>query len=114
MRRPERGGIFFRLIFLCFIIVFLVLVYLVRNPLLRLAASLWIVDEPVAHADAMIVLSDDNYEGDRAVHAAELYRQGVAPVIVASDRMMRPTVGIGELIGHDLDAGTTACLHQQL
>src|SRR5580658_7750898 len=103
MRRAERGGIFFRLIFLCFFVLFLALLYLVRNPLLRLAGAFWVVDEPVAHADAMIVLSDDNYGGDRAVHAAELYRQGVAPLIVASDRMIRPYVGIGEMIAHDLE-----------
>lgn len=104
MNRVEHGGIFFRFIFLIAFLAFLVLLYVVRTPLLRLAGWLWVVDEPAEHADAIIVLGDDNYTGDRAAHAAELYRQGLAPLVVASGRLLRPKVGLAELIVRDLQA----------
>jgi uncharacterized SAM-binding protein YcdF (DUF218 family) len=102
MRRAERGQILSSLIFLVAFLAFLGLAYLARHPLLRLVGSFWVVDEPDAHADVMFVLSDDNYAGDRATHAAQLYRRGVAPLIVASGRLLRAYAGIGELIEHDL------------
>ena len=49
-------------------------------------------------------MGDDNYAGDRAFHAAELYRSGVAPVVVASGRMLRANVSVADLIGHDLES----------
>ena len=98
----EQGGIVTTLIALLFVMVLCVAVYLVRHPIMRFAAEEWIVDEPAAHADAIIVLSDDNFYADRATHAAELYRQGVAPVVVASGRRLRPSAGISELMEHDL------------
>ena len=60
------------------------------------------VDEPAAHADAIVVLGDDNFYADRATHAAELFRQGVAPEVVASGRRLRPDCGHRELMEHDL------------
>ena len=66
------------------------MVYLARHPILRFAAESWVIDEPAAHADAIVVLGDDNFYADRATHAAELFRQGVAPVVVASGRRLRP------------------------
>ena len=102
MKRGERGGIFFRLIFLLMFLAFLALIYLVRHPLLRLAGQLWVLDEPTAHADVIVVLSDDNYTGDRAAHAADLYLAGLAPQVVASGRLLRPYAGVGEMIERDL------------
>ena len=75
----ERGGIFFQLIFLAFLIVFLFFLYLVRDPLLRLAGDFLVVDDGPQHSDAIVMLSDDNYQADRAAHAADLYRAGWAP-----------------------------------
>jgi uncharacterized SAM-binding protein YcdF (DUF218 family) len=63
-----------------------------------------VVDDPLEHSDAIVVLGDDDYSGDRAARAAELYRQGWAPVVVASGRMLRPYAGIAELEAHDLEA----------
>ena len=60
------------------------------------------VDEPAEHADALLLLGDDNFYADRATHAVELFRHGVAPVIVASGRRLRPSAGIAELEEHDL------------
>jgi uncharacterized SAM-binding protein YcdF (DUF218 family) len=104
MRRGERGGIFFRLLFLIFFLAFLAFLYTVRHPLLRLAGNLWMVNDPAASADAIIVLGDDNYAGDRAFHAAELYRSHLAPVVVASGRMLRANSSIADLMDHDLES----------
>jgi hypothetical protein len=69
---------------------------------MRFLAEEWVVDAPAAHADAILILSDDNFYADRVTHAAELYRQGVAGVVVASGRRLRPNAGISELMEHDL------------
>lgn len=71
---------------------------------MRLAGQYWVVDEPAAKSDALIVLGDDNYAADRAFHAAELYREGIAPVVVASGRMLRRNVSIAEVMEHDLES----------
>ena len=78
------------------------LVYFARHPIMRFVAESWVVDEPATHADAIVVLGDDNFYADRATHAAELFRQGVAPDVVASGRRLRPNAGISELMEHDL------------
>ncbi len=104
MRRSEQGGIFFRLLLLMVFFGFLVLLYSARHPLLRFAGEFWVVDEPAAQSDALIVLGDDNYAGDRAFHAAELYREGLAPVVVASGRMLRQNASLADLMGHDLES----------
>jgi len=104
VRRGERGGIFFRLLFLLLFFGFLAVVYVARHPLMRLAAQFWVVDEPAAKSDVLIVLGDDNYRGDRSFHAAELYREGVAPVVVASGRMLRKDASLADVMGHDLES----------
>jgi uncharacterized SAM-binding protein YcdF (DUF218 family) len=98
----ESGGIIANLIGLLFIVVLCAALYFARHPIMRFAGEFWVVDEPTAHADAIVVLSDDNFHGDRATRAAELYRQGVATLVVASGRRLRPNAGISELIEHDL------------
>jgi len=102
VRRPEQGGIFFRLLFLLVCFAFLAFVYVLRHPLMRFAGEFWMVNDPVTQADAIIVLGDDNYAGDRAFHAAELYREGLAPVVVASGRMLRPKISLAEIMAADL------------
>ena len=111
MARPERrrplphvqhGGIFFRLIFLLFLVCVVFAIYLVRHPLLRLAGHAWVVDEAPAASDAIVILGDDNYNGDRATRAAELLKDGWAPRVIASGRYLRPYAGIAELEEHDL------------
>lgn len=103
-RNSQAGGIFFRLLFYLFMIALLFVVYLVRQPLLRLAGGFWIVDESPQTSDAIVILGDDNYNGDRATQAAELFKAGWAPRIVASGRYLRPYAGIAELESHDLEA----------
>ena len=104
MRRSEHGGIFFRLLFLLVFLAFFASLYVLRHPLMRLAGELWMVNDSATSADVIIVLGDDNYAGDRAFHAAELFRSGVAPVVVASGRMLRANVGIAEIMGRDLES----------
>jgi uncharacterized SAM-binding protein YcdF (DUF218 family) len=100
--RGQNGGIISSLISLLFILVLCLVVYLVRRPLLRFVGESWMVEDPLERADAIIVLSDDNFYADRATHAADLYRHGMAPLVVASGRRLRPYAGIAELMEHDL------------
>jgi uncharacterized SAM-binding protein YcdF (DUF218 family) len=101
-RSSERGGIIVTLIVLLGFFLFCFAVYLARHPLMRWGANAWIVEDALDKADALIVLSDDNFYADRAARAAELFRQGKAPLIVASGRRLRPNAGIAELMEHDL------------
>ena len=100
----QRGGIFFRLMFLLCLAVFCFFIYIVRHPLLRFAGGFWVVNEQPQASDAIVMLSDDNYEADRAAQAAVLYKAGWAPRVVASGRLLRPYAGIAELEEHDLEA----------
>lgn len=104
MRNTQHGGIISRLMALLVIIVFFGALYVVRRPLLRMAGSYWVDEDEqsAAHADAIIVLGDDNFAGDRATRASELFRAGRAPQIVASGRMIRPYLSVAELIERDL------------
>ncbi len=101
--QDELGRIFLNLILLLFFLIFCLALYFVRRPLLRFTAESWIIEDPLEKADALIVLGDDNFYGDRATRGAQLYREGKAPVIVASGRRLRPNAGIAELMGHDLE-----------
>jgi uncharacterized SAM-binding protein YcdF (DUF218 family) len=103
-KRPvsQRGGIFFRLLFFLCFLFFLLLVYLARRPLLGMAGGFWVVSDKPEPSDAIVILGDDNFAGDRATRAAELFKAGMAPRIVASGRYLRPYATIAELEQHDL------------
>src|ERR1700752_5003490 len=96
--RSDRGGIFFRLLFLIFLVVFAFVIYLARYPILRLAGNFWVVDESPQTSDAIVVLSDDDYDAGRAARAADVYRASWAPRIIASGRILRPYIAIAELM----------------
>ena len=102
LRLSQRGGIFFRLLFLLSFLFMVFLLYHVRHPLLHLVGSFWVVDEGPVAADAIIILGDDNYQADRANRAAELMKAGWAPRVVASGRYLRPYATIAELEEKDL------------
>ncbi len=104
MRRGQRGGIVFRLLFFLAFIAFLAFLYALRHPLMRFAGALWMVNEPATSADAIIVLGDDNYAADRAFHAADLYRSGLAPAVVASGRMIRAHSSMADIMQQDLES----------
>jgi uncharacterized SAM-binding protein YcdF (DUF218 family) len=101
-KAAERGSILFKLIVLVTFVVVCAFLYIVRRPILRFVAESWIVEDADSKADALIVLSDDNFYADRATRAAELFREGKAPIVVASGRRLRPVAGIAELMEHDL------------
>jgi uncharacterized SAM-binding protein YcdF (DUF218 family) len=98
----QHGGILSSLISLLLLLVFCFVLYAARRPLLRLAGESWVVDDPLEQSDALLLLGDDNFFADRATRASELYRQKLAPVVVASGRRLRPSAGIAELMEHDL------------
>ena len=100
--RDERGGIISTLIALVFLAVLLGGIYLARRPLLRFAGESLVVEDPLEKSDAIIILSDDNFYADRATRAAEIFRQKLAPLVVASGIRLRPNAGIAELMTHDL------------
>src|SRR6516162_1736405 len=107
--RSDRGGIFFRFLFLIFLVIFAFVIYLARYPILRLAGNFWVVDESPQASDAIVILSDDDYGAVRASRAADLYRASWAPRIVASGRTLRPYISIAELMQRDLtDRGVPA------
>jgi uncharacterized SAM-binding protein YcdF (DUF218 family) len=98
----QRGGIFFRFLFFCAFLALLFVLYLVRHPILRLAGNFWIVKNAPQASDVIVMLGDDNYNGDRATGAADLFKAGWAPRVVASGRYLRPYASIPELEAHDL------------
>jgi uncharacterized SAM-binding protein YcdF (DUF218 family) len=101
-RNSQRGGIISKAIFLIFLVIVVGVIYVARHPILRVAGRIWIVDEDPVRSDAIVVLGDDNYNGDRAAKAAELLKGGWAPRIVASGRFLRSYASIADLTEHDL------------
>lgn len=100
----ERGGIIFKFLLLCALIVFLFALYLVRHPLMRVAGHSVIVDDSPRASDAIVMLGDDNYSGDRAARAAELIKGGWAPRVIASGRYLRSYMSVAQLEQRDLIA----------
>jgi uncharacterized SAM-binding protein YcdF (DUF218 family) len=98
----QSGGILFSLATLVGILIVLVVLYLARHSILRQLGESWVVEDTLERSDAILVLSDDNFYADRATRATQVYRQGLAPIVVASGRRLRPYAGIAELMEHDL------------
>lgn len=98
----QGGGILVSLVTLVAVLVVLVVLYVARHPIFRLVGEGWVVEDTLEHSDAILVLSDDNFYADRATRASQVYRQGLAPIVVASGRRLRPYAGIAELMEHDL------------
>ena len=74
-------------------------VWLERVPLLRGAADLWIVSDPVSHADVVAVLGGD-VEG-RPFVAAELYKKGLVSKVLVSQVQKTSPIEISTIIpGH--------------
>ncbi|HLV96218.1 MAG TPA: YdcF family protein [Candidatus Acidoferrales bacterium] len=100
--KEQRGGIIFKFLLLCCFAVFLCALYLARHPLMRVAGRVLVLDDSPRASDAIVMLGDDNYNGDRATRAAELLKAGWAPRVVASGRYLRPYISIADLEQHDL------------
>ncbi len=75
------------------LILCLVVVYVERYPLMSLAAKWWIVDDPVVKSDVVVVLGGGL--DSRPSFAADLYRRGLAGIILVSDVRDGPAVQKG-------------------
>jgi uncharacterized SAM-binding protein YcdF (DUF218 family) len=73
--------------------VFLMAIYAFRSPILRELATIWIVDEPLAKADAVVVLGGGLES--RPFEAARLYHAGLAPKVLFMDVKLSPTTKLG-------------------
>jgi uncharacterized SAM-binding protein YcdF (DUF218 family) len=70
-------------------VLLVILGYAFRAPLLTGFANLWIVNDPPAKADAIVVLGGGiKY---RPAAAAKLYREGYAPKVLTTDVALRPS-----------------------
>jgi uncharacterized SAM-binding protein YcdF (DUF218 family) len=72
--------------------------WLVREPLLRGAADLWIESDEVTHADAVVVLGGQIEI--RPFAAAELYYRGLASRVLVSNNAEGRAAAIGAVQGH--------------
>ena len=69
-----------------------------RAPLLRAAADLWIVSDPIGPADAVAVFGGGIE--DRPFAAAEYYRKGIVKKVLVSNVHESPTEVLGVLLPH--------------
>jgi DUF218 domain. len=73
-------------------------VWFARVPLLRGAADLWIVSDPVTPADAVVILGGGLEV--RPFAAADIYRKGLVAKVLVSQVAEDRTVEIGAVVGH--------------
>jgi uncharacterized SAM-binding protein YcdF (DUF218 family) len=68
---------------LAFVILAIGVAWTARASILRSGAELWVVSDPLDHADAIVVLA--GRIGVRSFAAADLYKRGFAPRILISN-----------------------------
>jgi len=90
-RMLKRFRVFVWISAFCFLLSAFCFVF--RSPLLTAAARTWVVDEPVAHADAIVVLGGGLE--NRPFAAAKLFHDGLAPKILYMDVKLSPTTELG-------------------
>jgi uncharacterized SAM-binding protein YcdF (DUF218 family) len=73
--------------------VLVVAAYVCRAPLLVELARAWVVNQPVAHADAIVILGGGME--NRPFAAAKLFHDGVAPRILYMDVKLGPAEELG-------------------
>jgi uncharacterized SAM-binding protein YcdF (DUF218 family) len=78
--------------------VFGIICWIERAPLLRSAANLWVVSDPVTPADAVVVLGGG--EDMRPFIAADLYSKGFVPKILVSQTENGRAAVIGAVPSH--------------
>jgi uncharacterized SAM-binding protein YcdF (DUF218 family) len=87
-----------RVVAILLLVVFVAGVWLERAPLLRGAAELWIVSDPITPADAVAVLGGDLET--RPFVAAELYKKGLVPKVLVSQVIEGRASTMGLIPGH--------------
>jgi len=96
---PLRGQPFIgRLVTAILLAVLVAGVWLARAPLLRGAADLWIVSDPVTHSDVAAVLG--GRLDARPFAAAELYKKGLITKVLVSQVAEALSTKIGATPGH--------------
>jgi uncharacterized SAM-binding protein YcdF (DUF218 family) len=85
-------------IFMAAVVSTLSVSWFARAQILRGAAQAWIVSDSIAPADAIAVLGGGLQT--RPFAAAELYKKGMAPLILVSDAKPSPAEQIGILSSH--------------
>ncbi len=102
-RAGERGGLISRFVGLIVLAALLLLLFFFRDPLLSAAGHWLVVSDTLQPSNAIIMLSGDDVEGDRAARAAQLYKAGWAPLVVASGAEIRTYLSEADLEMHDLE-----------
>ena len=69
-----------------------------REALLRGAADLWIVSDPITPADVVVVLGGQIYT--RPLEAAHLYANGLVKRVLLSEVEEGRSFGLGAVPGH--------------
>ena len=87
--KRRRNGCF---AFLAGAALLFVLIFLVRAPLLRAAAGFLSLEDRGTRADAIVLLNGE--ENTRPLHAAQLYLQGRAPLIVIARAADPPALAL--------------------
>jgi len=97
---PRRGqGFAGRLVaWIVFILVIVVGIWFERAPLLRGAADLWIVSDPLTPADVVAVLGGALNE--RPFEAADIYKKGLANKIIVSQVAPERYSSLGGIPAH--------------
>jgi uncharacterized SAM-binding protein YcdF (DUF218 family) len=103
-RGAERGGLIVRLAGLVFLAIVALALFFARFALMRMAGEWLVVSDPLQPSNAIIVLSGDDVNGDRAARAAELYKAGWARVVVASGSEIRTYLSEADLETRDLES----------
>jgi hypothetical protein len=80
------------------VVVLVAGVWLERAPLLRGAADLWIVSDPITSADAVAVLGGG--VDTRPFMAADLYKKGLVPRVLVSQVVEGRASAMGLIPGH--------------
>ena len=94
----------------CGLVVLLaVFCFVFRSPILRSAANAWIVNDPLQHADAIVLLGGGLET--RPFAAARLYRDGYAPRILVARPKASPTDEMG-LTTRDADTARAILLKE--
>jgi uncharacterized SAM-binding protein YcdF (DUF218 family) len=101
-RNGERGSLIGRLAALVFLAIVALGLFFFRYPILRASGGWLVVSDPLQPSNAIIMLSGDDVRGDRAARAAELYKAGWAPVVVASGTEIRTYLSEADIEAHDL------------
>ena len=114
----ERGGLIVRLMGLVMLAVVVLALFFFRFALMREAGEWLVVSDALQPSNAIIVLSGDDVDGNRAARAAQIYKDGWAPVVVASGAQIRTylseaDVEMRDLTGDGVPAKAIVPLRQQ-